>query len=319
MSITPEVSITLSSIVDNQAIATLGSGYMWYQVSGIRQGYKIRALDIDGNTVGEGTLNIDPIYQSSAVQITITSTFDNTSYASGLWTLVEPDTYDLVKLLPEYLRTTLLLPTFLESLRQQVTNPINDAITRLENIRREDKVDFELLKLIKTTLGFIVDIADEEFNEDEHRRLLREIRNFYQISGTKKFIDFFAYVKSANITVEELYTQDYIEFVNSKLTEAYYLTNRVDVTYDLNLYPELNDVERFQRLFYAIAPIVLVVQNFIGMAVNNVRAPFLVGSTGHESVDFSGYDESNVGQFIDLGLTGVQGFESSGVHGNSIV
>ena len=319
MSITPEVSITLSSILGNQAVATLGSGFMWYQVSGIRQGYKIRALNGDGETVGEGILNIDPIYQSSAVPITITTIFDSNSYVSGDWILVEPDTYDLVKLLPDYLRTTKLLPTFLESLRQKVTNPINDSITRLENIRREDKVDFELLKLIKNTLGFIVDIADEEFNEDEHRRLLREIRNFYQISGTKKFIDFFAYVKSANITVEELYTQDYIQFVNSQLTDAYYLTNRVDVTYDLNLYPELNDVERFQRLFYAIAPIVLVVQNFIGMAVNNISAPFLVGSIGHETIDFSAYDEINIGQFIDIGLTGIQGFDSDEVHGNSIV
>lgn len=314
--ITPNSALTLSirSLGEGTATLNLEESY-WHTISGLREGYRIRGIS-DGNYLGEAVILEDPKKHYQSIKVSITSPFSSFSYEIDEWELFEPDTYDLKKLLPDFLRDTDLFGAYLDTLKDKVSNPISDSIARLEMIRREDKVDFEFLKKIKTTLGFIIDISDREFNEDEHRRLIRDMRNFYEISGTKNFINFFSYIKSAEVTVEELYTTDYKEFITTKLDDTYYLTNKVDLTYDLTLYPDASDIGRLEKLFYYLAPVVTVINNLIGSAVNKIPHSIkFLQSANAPDYEERAYDQVVAGVFSEITMTGTVGLESYEISG----
>src|SRR5206468_53136 len=86
-----------------------------------------------------------------------------------------------------------------------------DAIVRLGNLRRWDKVDSEFLNdAIKEIGGFFDTVM---FDDEAKRRILLELPNFYTYNITEKYILFLSFLMNTYFRVTNLWTNDYRNFI----------------------------------------------------------------------------------------------------------
>ena len=256
----------------------------WSGVSGLRAGFRF-LLD---NEEGEAIVLDDPQFQSSSLTVNIIKPLLSTSYTSGNWVLRVPRTKEVKDYLPRNVKTSLILPEYLDSLQDVSIDELHDAIIRLRNIRRWDVMDQEYLDVFLQSLGMV--IQTEEFNEETRRRFVKELPAFLELKGTKFFINYLSFVIGAIFTVDELWSNDYSTFVQRSeipgSEEGWYPTNHVELELDSNIFGIL-EVDLIISIFYVLASTPLVLQRInqtLTFPLIEVQSPSIV--TTEEFVTF---------------------------------
>lgn len=156
-----------------------------------------------------------------------------------------------------------------------MTTRLNEDVVKirkqLSEIRNPDGLDRKMLTRTNELLGF--SFQNDRLTDDDLNRFATYVSKYWPEAGTRRFIDFISYVKDWRLSISQLWTNDYRNFVDAMPPEArpvwengdWYLTSHVNLTYDMFRYPD-SDSTDLMALFYTFAPIHLVLHWLISVA-----------------------------------------------------
>ncbi|NNK83873.1 MAG: hypothetical protein HKO92_12175 [Flavobacteriaceae bacterium] len=255
----------------------------WSGISGLRKGFRF-LLD---NENGEAIILDDPQFESNTLNVNIIKPLTSTFYSSGNWVLRVPRTKEVKDYLPRNAKTTLILPEYLDSLQDISIDELHDAITRLRNIRRWNVMDPEFLDVFIQSLGLV--FKTESFDIETRRRFVKELPSFLELSGTKFYINYISFVIGALFTIDELWSNNYIDFILREdivgSEDGWYPTNHVELSFDATIFGVL-DVPLIVDLFYIFSSVPLVLQRInqlLNLPTIEVQSPSLITSTNYET------------------------------------
>lgn len=175
-----------------------------------------------------------------------------------------PDIMVWSKYLPSKFLQVPMISDMMNTFWLVIGKEVRDALVRLRDIRNPEICEIEFAERITSTLGFNQNL--DNLNNEDKRRLLSSLVNFYKRQGTKFTFDFLSFLSQEKFTVIPLYTNDYVNFssVPQGTLEPqgdWYLTQHVDI----DIQTDELDTEDFTKRFYEIAPATLVIR-FINKA-----------------------------------------------------
>ena len=276
----PPEDLALSAIGPGIVDATLTTE--WSSISGIRKGFRI-IEDVTGG--GEAFVITDPQFQALTVEVQVIKAFTSTTILSANWILRVPRQREVGTYVPPHVQNTEVLPDYFAILQDVSIDEVQDAIIRLRNLRRWDKMDVEFLDVFLQSMGMFLNT--EEFDEETRRRLVKELPTFLEISGTENFLSYLGFSVGALFTATELYTKDYKDFVRLPDVPAievndYYPTNHVDLDFDATIFGAIAD-QVILDTFYQLASLPLVIQRINQQFISVTL--FVVGTAGGFSVE----------------------------------
>ncbi len=176
---------------------------------------------------------------------------------------------------------------------------INAPRRLLENIRHTSSERLYLQKNVKM-LGF--EDKSSILLDDDYRRLLQFISLYHEQNGNVSFTNFYGYIKGSFFNIFQLWTKDYITFVEDfqinmatqPITRGgnFYPTSHVNLYFDAETFP-IQDPKDLTPFFYRIAPIHLVLKDIIATIFGNTSLTLDTGNAGLVEIQ-------DVGVFVDL-------------------
>lgn len=277
----PSETLTLSGLGPGFETATLPT-IEWSSISGIRAGFRILENATGG---GEALLTQNPQFQSLVVEVQIITPFLSASLAPGAWTLRVSRGRAVGTYVPPHVQTTEVLPDYFASLQDISIDEVQDAVIRLRNLRRWDKMDVEFLDVFLQSMGMFLNT--EEFDEETRRRLVKELPTFLEIAGTENFLGYLGFSVGALFTATELYTKDYVDFIREVDIPApevndFYPTNHVDLDFDATIFGVIAD-KTILDTFYQLASLPLVIQRINQQFISVTLT--VIGTAGGYSVE----------------------------------
>ena len=181
-------------------------------------------------------------------------------------------------LLSEPLRSNQIWLDFVAAAQSVFETNIEGPLKQLEEIRylKED-TDISILRMSAAMLGF--DIAQDvlEFSGNSLLKIVPMLGFYPDNNGTKYFTRFIDMILNASTEVIPLYTRDYIHFypepLGKMITEGgeWYKTTHVELSMYLYITDEIKQnvstietsfQDRVMEVFFAFAPIALVIKRF---------------------------------------------------------
>ena len=205
--------------------------------------------------------------------------------------LLEHPRASTVDLLVEMLKNNQVWADLAEAFNAVIDLNVDDLIRELERIRfiTQDS-DQELLKTTARMLGFDASQDVMNLNSDNLTRLVSQLPLYPDQNSTKYFSNFIDVLLNSSISVDYLYTEDYVNFYDEPtgplITEggSWFKTTHIGLTIallslsTLLLRPGQTLLGRAKELFYEYAPIPLVVER-ITFAVVLEEVTFGVAAT----------------------------------------
>lgn len=179
---------------------------------------------------------------------------------------------DLVDMTVPIVKLTPTWDDMLEVFNRVMEDNVDGPIEQLERIRfisgeSEDAV----LASTARVLGFDLSNDVLSMNGDNLIKLVSQLPLYADQNGTDLFIKFIDLIFNAQTTVDNLYTQDYVNFLTAPKGPliidkgAWFKTTHIDLSIQL-FHSEaivLNEgvklIDRVQELFFQLAPVALVV------------------------------------------------------------
>lgn len=229
----------------------------WSSISGIRN--KFRIMTNDGGLI---ELSSDPQFRVSSTPVEVLISPLNLYYNSNDWKLRVPATNKVSDYLPRHIKSSLILPEYLDSLQNISIDELHDSIIRLRNLRRWNVMDSDYLDLYLQTMGMY--FKSEIFDIETKRRFIKELPAFLELSGTKYTFNYLSFVVGALFEAKHLWSKDYIDFILEEDIpvidqDLYYPTNHVQLNFDINAFGTL-DPRLIIEIFYVLASVPLVLE-----------------------------------------------------------
>ena len=181
-------------------------------------------------------------------------------------------------LLSEPLHSNQIWIDFVDAAQQVFGMNIEGPLKQLEEIRYlKAGTDLSILKLSAAMLGFDVSQDILEFSANSLLKIVPQLGYYPDNNGTNFFTRFIDMLLNASTQVDALYTRDYRNFYvkpyGTMITEGgeWYKTTHVEVTMALFITNEVKQavntvgttfLGRIMEVFYAFAPIALVIKRF---------------------------------------------------------
>lgn len=190
------------------------------------------------------------------------------------------------ELLPDKISSNEVWKTFADKVELIFQNNIYNAIDKLKQLRSPEKVEKEFIGNLSKYLGLDLDLTifrspvydsltpteqaqNDVEAEDQSRRTLAALYEFYNTLGTDDLARFLSYVKNTEIKIFPLWSNDYTNFSRTPGGTTIYeggtwfFTPHVEIEYNVN---DIQwDSEKFFSVFYALAPVHLVIEKFLGI------------------------------------------------------
>lgn len=179
---------------------------------------------------------------------------------------------DLVDMTVPIVKLTPTWDDMLEVFNRVMESNVDDPIEQMERIRfiSEDSEDAMLASTARL-LGFDLSADVLSMNGDNLIKLVTQLPLYADQNGTDLFVKFIDLIFNAQTLVQNLYTQDYVNFLDAPKGPliidkgAWFKTTHIDLSIQL-FHPEaivLNEgvklIDRVRELFFQLAPVALVV------------------------------------------------------------
>lgn len=193
-----------------------------------------------------------------------------------------------------------------EVLDKEIGSMVNAllGIRDIKSVVQNESTDRPLLLRFNAFLGYNQRRSDI-LTDSDLKRFAQYLPLFYNEKGNRNFIDFMSFAVNALLELSYLWTEDYETFfpegssnIGTPIWEGgtWYPTSQVYIEYDVEKFigsvsDNFNSQETLTKFFYIIAPIHLVINQFV-LTINSDPATLYVSCAGQMRIWESTYDES---------------------------